>query len=129
MRGNKRSNTKPEMIVRSLLHAAGYRYRLHASDLPGRPDIVFRSRKKVIFVHGCFWHQHPEQHCRLRKPPRTNTSYWGPKLTRNVQRDVANQMALASREYAVLVIWECELRYPVLLRSKLETFLGPPRRA
>jgi DNA mismatch endonuclease (patch repair protein) len=80
-------DTKPEMIVRRLLHAAGYRYRLHTKDLPGKPDVVFKRRRKVVFVHGCFWHQHDREDCLDGRRPKSNTSYWHAKLERNVERD------------------------------------------
>src|SRR3954453_9489446 len=86
MRRIKSKDMKPELLVRRLVFGLGYRYRLHRKDLPGKPDLVFPGRKKVIFVHGCFWHQHPD--CREGRPPRSNITYWKPKLARNVERDM-----------------------------------------
>lgn len=99
---------KPEMLVRSLVHRLGYRFRLHARDLPGKPDLVFRARRKVIFVHGCFWHQHLKQSCKDGRPPKSNTGYWSQKLARNVERDATNVGALRAAGWKVLVIWECD---------------------
>lgn len=107
MRGFKRENTGPELVVRRLAHRLGYRFRLHRKDLPGRPDIVFASRKKVIFVHGCFWHSHG---CALTRVPKRNLEYWIPKLTRNRARDVTNLRELAKTGWSCLVLWECEIR-------------------
>jgi DNA mismatch endonuclease (patch repair protein) len=122
MRRVKSKNTKPELAVRGLLHRLGYRFRLHAPDLPGSPDIVLKSRKAVIFVHGCFWHGHG---CRLAgKPAQSNTDYWGPKILRNVERDVRSQEGLERLEWRVLVVWECEVRDTVRLADKLSEFLA-----
>ena len=101
---------KPEMAVRRITHAMGYRYRLHGKDLPGKPDLVFPSRRKVIFVHGCFWHQHASPACKIARRPRSNQSYWLPKLERNAERDIEHQSKLAESGWDVLVIWECETR-------------------
>lgn len=103
----KSRDTKPEMLVRRLLYSMGFRYRLHNRNLPGTPDIVFSSRKKVIFVHGCFWHQH--KGCRCFGTPKSNRNYWSPKLERNVNRDKRNKAALRTLGWKVLVIWECEV--------------------
>ncbi len=126
MRGNKRSNTRPEMAVRKILHALGYRYRLHAADLPGKPDIVFRSRKLAIFVHGCFWHQHTSRACPLRSRPRSNTDYWTAKLSRNVERDIENRARLKELGWRCIVTWECETRKPEILRTKLASLFQSP---
>jgi DNA mismatch endonuclease, patch repair protein len=99
---------KPEMIVRSLVHRLGYRFRLHAPELPGKPDLVFRPRKKVIFVHGCFWHQHTRRSCKDGRPPKSNSDYWNPKLARNVERDAENIRKLRAAGWKVLVVWECD---------------------
>jgi DNA mismatch endonuclease, patch repair protein len=93
--------------------------------LPGRPDIVFRKRRKVIFVHGCFWHQHGDKRCHLRSRPKSNLHYWQPKLRRNVVRDRNNTKQLASIGWNILVIWECELREVNNLETRLLGFLGP----
>lgn len=107
MRRIKNKDTKPELVVRRTLHRLGYRYRLHRKDLPGKPDLAFASRRKAIFVHGCFWHQHPT--CAEGRPPRSNGDYWGPKLARNVQRDQGAIAALEAMGWTVTTVWECEL--------------------
>lgn len=114
-------NTKPEMLVRSLLHRLGYRFRLHKKDLPGRPDIVFPSRRAAIFVHGCFWHQHSG--CRKASIPETRREFWQAKLQRNVDRDVENVEALRARGWKVLIVWECETKDMDALSFKLDKFL------
>ncbi|MBN1515074.1 DNA mismatch endonuclease Vsr [Candidatus Sumerlaeota bacterium] len=116
----RNANTKPEMTVRRLVHGMGYRYRLHARDLPGKPDLVFRSRKKVIFVHGCFWHQHG---CRQYRQPRTKRSFWEPKLAKNKVRDAAIKWELRKRGWGVMVIWECQVGKESVLRSRIKRFL------
>lgn len=123
MRRIKAKHTSPERIVRSLLHAKGYRFRLHRRDLPGKPDIVFAGRKKVVFVHGCFWHQHASLECRSGRKPKSNLDYWGAKLERNVERDAQHERELLASGWAVLTVWECELRNKVTLMAKLESFL------
>jgi DNA mismatch endonuclease (patch repair protein) len=107
MRANTSTNTKPELLVRRALHAAGIRYRLHDKRLPGKPDIVLSSRNLIVEVRGCYWHAHG---CRLSSKPSVNTGYWGPKLARNVERDYANEAALRGMGWEVMVVWECELR-------------------
>lgn len=104
----KGKNTKPEMIVRSWLHRNGYRYRLHAKELTGKPDIVFRGKKIAIFVHGCFWHRH--ENCRIAYSPKTKTEFWQKKFAENVARDQRNQAQLIEMGWTVHVIWECEIR-------------------
>ena len=120
----KAKNTKPEMIVRQLLHGMGYRYRLHRRDLPGRPDVCFPSRRLVIFVHGCFWHRHDEVHCPLTRLPKTRVDFWKPKLEANRLRDMQQQAALAALGWSILVVWECELGDKEHLKNILRTFLG-----
>lgn len=127
MRGSKSKDTKPEWRVRRIAHGLGYRYRLHSKALPGSPDLVFPSRNKVIFVHGCFWHQHALKSCPISQKPKSNTNYWLPKLRRNVERDLEQQKKLLKLGWELLVIWECELKDDKLLVSKLMKFLGPPR--
>jgi DNA mismatch endonuclease, patch repair protein len=120
----KSANMKPEMIVRSMVHCWGYRYRLHARDLPGKPDLVFRARKKAIFVHGCFWHQHKIIKCLDGRLPKSNLDYWKPKLTRNVQRDERNLNALKNMGWKTLVLWECEInRDTSKIAKRLKSFL------
>lgn len=99
-------NTKPEMVVRKWLWSEGYRYRLHKKNLPGTPDIVFSSHKKVIFIHGCFWHKH---NCKYFKWPETNKEFWREKINRNIQRDKENCKRLKSIGWNFLILWECEL--------------------
>lgn len=115
-------NTKPEMIVRRALHAMGVRFRLHAKELPGRPDIVMRPRKAAIFVHGCFWHSHPG--CRRCRIPSTNSEFWAEKLERNRSRDQAAIAALEDGGWRVLVLWECETRPGPGLDQHLSDFLS-----
>ena len=116
---------KPEMLVRSLVHRMGYRYRLHAKDLPGKPDLVFRPRKKVIFVHGCFWHQHTRPSCKDGRVPRSNLGYWSAKLIRNAERDARNATDLKAMGWRVLVLWECDvLRGGPSLERCIRQFLG-----
>jgi DNA mismatch endonuclease (patch repair protein) len=121
MRAVKSKNTAPELIVRKLLHKEGFRYRLHPTDLPGCPDIVFRSKRKAIFVHGCFWHGH---RCpRGGRIPKTNSDYWKNKVARNERRDQETLESLRSSGWAVLVIWECELADPESLAQKVAQFM------
>jgi DNA mismatch endonuclease, patch repair protein len=108
MRRIRKKNTKPELVVRRLAHGLGYRYRLHRPDLPGTPDLVFPRLRKIVFVNGCFWHQHD---CRLgSKQPSLNQSYWLPKLRRNVERDRWARARLVETGWDVLVVWECQTR-------------------
>ncbi|WP_201694558.1 very short patch repair endonuclease [Paraburkholderia hiiakae] len=114
-------DTKPEMLVRRLIYSMGYRYRLHAKDLPGKPDLVFRSRRKVIFVHGCFWHRHPG--CALARLPKSREEFWLPKLESNRLRDLKNDRSLRDANWGVLVVWECELGDVAVLTNKIKEFL------
>ncbi|KGU73277.1 DNA mismatch endonuclease Vsr [Burkholderia pseudomallei] len=114
-------DTKPEMTVRRLVHAMGYRYRLHVKDLPGRPDLVFPRRQKAIFVHGCFWHRHPG--CALARLPKSREEFWLPKLEANRRRDVKNERALQDAGWGVLIIWECELGNAAGLENRIKEFL------
>lgn len=116
-------DTKPEMTVRRLVHGMGYRYRLHDRRLPGSPDLVFRSRRKVIFVHGCFWHRHPDPSCKLARMPKSRQDFWGPKLEGNRERDERNRVALDREGWRQMVVWECECRHEEQLRNKLQDFL------
>lgn len=117
-------DTKPERIVRSLIHGLGFRYRLHGKGLPGTPDLVFHARKKVIFVHGCFWHRHPNRRCQLTRLPRSRQDFWLPKLEKNRLRDKKIQAELRRLAWRVLVIWECELRDLNKLKSRIIDFLN-----
>ncbi|HCE01853.1 MAG TPA: hypothetical protein DEQ98_01320 [Acidobacteria bacterium] len=108
MKRVRRQDTAPEMIVRRLLHRMGYRYRLHARDLPGRPDIVFRRLKKVVFVHGCFWHRH--HGCRRSSMPKRRSDFWAAKFDRNVLRDRQNVADLEALGWRWWVVWECKTR-------------------
>lgn len=107
MRRIRSRDTKPELLLRRALYARGLRYRLHVSTLPGKPDIVFGSKRLVIFIHGCFWHQHPG--CGEASNPRSNATYWMPKLVRNVERDRQHEEKLKELGYRVLVMWECDI--------------------
>lgn len=102
-------DTKPELMVRRFLHDAGLRFRLQARELPGRPDIVFRSRRVAVFVHGCFWHRHDHPDCKLSRMPKSRQEFWGPKLTANAERDRRNIEALRELGWTVEVLWECAL--------------------
>lgn len=113
-------DTKPEMRVRKLVHRLGYRFRLHRRDLPGTPDLVFPSRSKVIFVHGCFWHQHQ---CPRGSQPASNTEFWEAKLRKNVERDRKNIGELTAAGWSVLVVWECETKSSASLAKLLIGFL------
>ncbi len=121
MQAVRSKDTKPEIALRKMLHRLGYRYRLHRQDLPGVPDLTFPSRKKVIFVHGCFWHGHP---CRGEpRIPKTNRDYWVPKIQRNAARDTEHEQALADLGWGVLTVWECELKAPDEVRERAVSFL------
>lgn len=118
-------DTRPELHVRHLLHALGYRYRLHKAGLPGKPDIIFLKRRKAIFVHGCFWHRH--EGCRNAANPKSNTEFWEAKLGRNVERDLKNLERLSELGWSVLIVWECDIKTNTALGDKLVQFLGSPR--
>lgn len=122
MRAIRSKGMKPEMLVRRLVHSLGYRYRLHRKDLPGKPDLAFIGQRKAIFVHGCFWHQHPG--CREGRVPGSNTGYWGPKLARNAERDRENEARLRAAGWRVLTVWECETGQPDALSARLISFLS-----
>ena len=117
----KGRDTKPEILIRSVVHRMGYRFRVHRRDLPGNPDIVLPRHGKVIFVHGCFWHGH--KNCPRSKRPTTNTVFWNDKLNKNIERDKRFQKKLRSMGWKVLVVWQCETRKPEKLLMKLERFL------
>jgi DNA mismatch endonuclease, patch repair protein len=113
-------NTSPEVAVRRILFRLGYRYRLHRGDLPGKPDIVFGRLRKLIFVHGCFWHAHS---CHKAHSPKTNEAYWSPKLKRNQERDARHLEELEIAGWDVLTIWECELKSMDSIEHRLIRFL------
>jgi DNA mismatch endonuclease, patch repair protein len=115
-------NTRPEMIVRSEVHRMGFRYRLHNSNLPGKPDLVFARHKKIIFVHGCFWHMHTCKYGIVK--PRTNPEFWENKRLGNVKRDRKNIRELKKNGWQVLIVWECWTKDIPLLQRKLSAFLA-----
>jgi DNA mismatch endonuclease, patch repair protein len=121
MRRIRSKDTKPEMVVRSLAHRLGYRFRLHRKDLPGHPDIVFPKLRRVIFVHGCFWHQH--RYCIDGRLPSSRQGYWVPKLRANTERDKKHLAKLRRVGWRVLVIWDCETTDVQALASRLQQFL------
>lgn len=120
MRAIRSKGMRPELAVRRLVHKLGYRFRLHRNDLPGKPDLVFVSRRKVIFVHGCYWHCHS---CKLAHTPKSNTAYWGPKLQRNRARDKKNLRSLRRQGWIPFVIWECELKNQEASAARIQQFL------
>ncbi len=123
MRRIRSKDMKPELLVRRLVYSLGYRYRLHRKDLPGKPDLVFGLRQKVIFVHGCFWHLHPDPNCVDARMPKSNTDYWKPKLERNVERDKQHIDELTNDGWGVLVIWECEIKDLPAIEARIIEFL------
>lgn len=118
----KSRDTQPELVVRRLLHRMGYRFRLHRKEIPGRPDIVLPKYRKVIFVHGCFWHGH--QGCCRAARPASNSDFWKNKLSGNMERDRKNLSELKKQGWGVLVVWQCELKDAVDLEHKLTVFLN-----
>ena len=121
MQANRGKDTKPEMVVRRLVHAMGYRYRLHRKDLPGKPDIVFGPRRKVVEVRGCFWHRHAG--CKFAYMPKTRQMFWKTKFDGNVARDARNTLALENAGWRVLTVWECETSGLTVLADRLRSFL------
>src|SRR6266850_3369094 len=117
------TNTRPELALRSMLHRLGYRFRLHAADIPGKPDVVLKKYKTVILLHGCFWHRHSG--CRFCTTPGTNSLYWRAKFRRNVRRDLHNAERLKELGWKRIVVWECELRNRSCLRQRLIRLLRP----
>lgn len=115
-------NTRPEMVVRSRAHRLGYRFRLHRKDLPGTPDLVFPKARKVVFVHGCWWHRH--EGCPKSGSPKTRPEFWNAKFARNVARDARVQAQLEAKGWTVLVIWECETKQLETIDGILRQFLG-----
>jgi len=118
-------NTKPEMTVRRLVHGMGFRYRLHGKELPGHPDLVFKGRRKVIFVHGCFWHRHKD--CPNTRMPKSRVRFWRKKLESNRKRDIVCKRRLSGMGWKYLVIWECELGNLPKLARGIRSFLGRNR--
>ena len=117
----KQRHTTPEIAVRSIIWGLGYRFRLHATELAGHPDIVFRSRRKVIFVHGCFWHRH---RCRQgQRTPKTRIDFWSAKFARNAARDTVVRRRLRRAGWKVLIVWECETRDVTKLTQRIAAFL------
>ena len=124
MRRIRSQDTAPELQVRKIVTGLGYRYRLHCADLPGTPDLVLRSRRRAVFVSGCYWHGH---HCRAgRNQPRTHRAYWQTKIAGNLARDTRVQRKLRRDGWRVLVIWECQLRKPELVSRRLSRWLATP---
>ena len=119
---------KPEMIVRSMVHRMGLRFRLHRRDMPGNPDLVLARHRAVIFVHGCFWHWHPDPNCPIAGLPATNVDYWQPKFARTRERDRESSARLEEEGWRVLVIWECELRTPEAVMDRIATFFALQRK-
>lgn len=117
-------NTKPELAVRRMLFALGYRFRVHIKELPGCPDIVFFRRRAVIFVHGCFWHRH---NCEKAYTPKTRHEFWQQKFSQNVERDQRSYQLLAEAEWRIFVAWECEIERDYTFVERVTEFLGPPR--
>ena len=122
----KSKDTAPELAVRRLAHGWGYRYRLHSRDLPGHPDMVLPGHRKIIMVHGCFWHRHADPVCRNAVIPKTRRDWWLAKLSSNAERDARNLNDLTSLGWNVLILWECEVRSGTFV-EKLAVFLGHPR--
>ena len=120
----KARDTKPELLVRRMIHGLGYRYRLHRRDLPGCPDICMGPTRMVIFVHGCFWHRHDARTCALTRMPKSRVDFWQAKLEANRARDMQQQAALRALGWTILVVWECELRDKEQLKNTLVRFLG-----
>ena len=116
-------DTGPEMRVRREAHALGFRFRLHRRDLPGSPDLVFPNLRSVIFVHGCFWHRHPDPACKLARWPKSRLEFWRPKLEGNRARDLRDEAELARLGWRVLVVWECETRDKDALSRRIRGFL------
>jgi DNA mismatch endonuclease, patch repair protein len=118
-------DTAPELLVRRLVHAMGYRYRLHRADLPGKPDLVFPVKRRVIFVHGCFWHRHQDPNCKLARMPKSKLDFWLPKLSANAERDARTEAILIEKGWKILVLWECQLNDRPSLEARIRSFLGP----
>lgn len=115
-------DSTPEMKLRRLIHGMGFRYRLHVKELPGKPDLVFPSRRSVIFMHGCFWHRH--EGCKLARLPKTKLDFWKPKLEANKERDLLHYQQLRDLGWRVLVVWECEMIYTERVSTIVRNFLS-----
>ena len=114
-------DTKPELMVRRMVHGMGFRYRLHSKELPGCPDLVFHRKRKVLFVHGCFWHRH--KNCGNDRPPKSKRGFWLPKLDENRKRDVKNKARLRRLGWSYCVVWECELGNREKLARRIKSYL------
>lgn len=123
MRRIRAKDTKPELLVRRLVHGMGYRYRLHTKDLPGTPDIAFRNRQKAIFVHGCFWHQHPSPHCKMARMPKSRRDFWEHKLQGNRARDERILKQYEEMGWKVLIVWECLTKNEEELKENIRAFM------
>jgi DNA mismatch endonuclease, patch repair protein len=121
----KGKDTKPEILVRSIVHKLGFRFRKYKSDLPGKPDIVLVKHRKVIFVHGCFWHGHKK--CSRSTRPKSNKSFWVEKLDKNILRDKRNKRKLESQGWEVLIVWTCEIKSIRKLQNKIAKYLIEPK--
>ncbi len=122
MKSIKSKDSKPELKVRKLVYALGFRYRLHKKDLPGKPDLVFSKQKKIILVHGCFWHGH---NCKRGKVnPKTNANYWSTKISKNISRDKSNIRKLRSLGWKILIVWECKIKNLEQIESRISKFLS-----
>lgn len=119
-------DTAPELIVRRMVHAMGFRFRLHRRDLPGSPDLVLARHKKIVLVHGCYWHGHG---CKIGRLPKSNIAFWQDKIVKNQARDARNLADLAMLGWQTLVVWQCETRKPGELRQTLLAFLGTPAKS
>ena len=124
MRGSRSKDTRPELLVRGLLRRLGYGYRLHRTDLPGKPDIAFIGRKRAIFVHGCFWHQHEDTECNVSRRPESNLSFWNEKFRKNRERDRRSEQSLLDAGWQVMTLWECELADQEAVAARLKAFLN-----
>lgn len=120
----RNKDTKPELIVRKILYGMGYRYRLHDLKLPGKPDVTFRKKRKLIFVHGCFWHRHSDSNCKFARLPKSRLEFWEHKLEANRKRDIANLQELLRLGWKVLIVWECQIKNSTALGSMLKGFLN-----
>lgn len=116
-------DTKPELLVRKIARSLGYKFRLHDAALPGKPDLVFPKRRKIIFVHGCYWHRHQRRGCPFARFPKSKLRFWVPKLIENRKRDLRNISRLRREKWGVYVVWECQLKDTASLARKIERFL------